>query len=302
MKHKAIKFVMRGSGVRIPLAAPNTLSETVQNRPELIEKQRIFPVFPSKGVHRRPLVSAQNVGIFVGTESRYQQVEIPTMALTDTGNPRRQARRSTRQAFGRRRACNCGSRPTARSAGGSPIGSMARKRRSPSASIQRSASRKRARRGKRPSGCWPMDKTLPSPKSSPRPRRPTASANTFDAIATELLDKKRREAKAERTLGKLEWLLSLARPAIGARPIAEITAPEVLGVLRSVEARGRHETARRLRATIGEVFRYAVATGRAEADPTGALKGALTAPTVQTSRRDHRAQGVRRAAPRHRDL
>jgi hypothetical protein len=42
--------------------------------------------------------------------------------------------------------------------------------------------------------------------------------------------------------------------------------------LRIVESRGRHETARRLRATIGEVFRYAVATGRAETDPTGALR------------------------------
>lgn len=51
--------------------------------------------------------------------------------------------------------------------------------------------------------------------------------------------------------------------------------------MRGVESRGRHETARRLRATIGQVFRYAVATGRAEADPTGALKGALTAPTVR---------------------
>ena len=106
------------------------------------------------------------------------------------------------------------------------------------------------------------------------------SGNTFEAIASELLDKKRREAKAERTLDKLEWLLSLARPSIGARPIAEITAPDVLSVLRAVESRGRHETARRLRATIGQVFRYAIATGRAEADPTGALKGALTTPTI----------------------
>jgi integrase len=118
-------------------------------------------------------------------------------------------------------------------------------------------------------------------KKLARAAKAAASANTFDAIASELLDKKRREAKAERTLDKLEWLLSLAHPYIGARPVAEITAPEVLAVLRSVESRGRHETARRLRATIGEVFRYAVATGRADADPTGALKGALTAPTVQ---------------------
>ena len=111
-----------------------------------------------------------------------------------------------------------------------------------------------------------------------------ANANTFEAISAELLDKKRREVKAEKTLSKLEWLLSLARPAIGPRPITEITAPEVLAVLRGVESRGTHETAHRLRATIGEVFRFAVATGRAESDPTGALKGALTAPTV-----NHRA-------------
>jgi integrase len=108
-----------------------------------------------------------------------------------------------------------------------------------------------------------------------------AEANTFDAIADELLEKKRREAKAVRTLGKLKWLLSLARPTIGTRPVTEITAPNVLGILRTVEARGRHETARRLRATIGEVFRFAIATGRAESDPTGALRGALTMPTVQ---------------------
>lgn len=111
--------------------------------------------------------------------------------------------------------------------------------------------------------------------------RAVASANTFAALADELLEKKRREQKAERTLNKLEWLLSLARPAIGPRPIAEITAPEILAVLRGVESRGRRETARRLRATIGEVFRYAVATGRAESDPTGALKGALAAPIVK---------------------
>lgn len=107
-----------------------------------------------------------------------------------------------------------------------------------------------------------------------------AVTNTFDAIADEVLGKKRREGKADRTLDKLEWLLSLARPSLGARPVAEITAFEVLATLRAVEARGRHETARRLRATLGEVFRYAVATARAENDPTGALKGALTAPTV----------------------
>lgn len=108
-----------------------------------------------------------------------------------------------------------------------------------------------------------------------------ASANTFDAVAAELLDKKRREAKAKPTIGKAQWLLGLASPAIGTRPIAEITAPEILAVLRKVEARGRLESAKRLRETIGQVFRYAVATGRAETDPTAALRGAIASPVVQ---------------------
>jgi integrase len=108
----------------------------------------------------------------------------------------------------------------------------------------------------------------------------TAAGNTFGEIAEEILEKARREKKADRTLSKVEWLLSLARPALGSRPVAEITAREVLEVLRTIEARGRHETAKRLRATIGQVFRYAIATARADNDPTGALKGALIAPTV----------------------
>jgi len=108
-----------------------------------------------------------------------------------------------------------------------------------------------------------------------------ASANTFDAIAAELLEKKRKEKKSEATLEKFEWLLSLARPAIGARPVAEITAPAVLAVLRGVESEGKLETARRLRASISQVFRFAISTGRAEADPTSALKGAIATPTVQ---------------------
>lgn len=117
-------------------------------------------------------------------------------------------------------------------------------------------------------------------KKAARLAKATAYTNSFDTIAGELLEKKRREGRAEATLDKFEWLMSLAKPHIGHRPIAEIKATEVLAALKTVEARGRHETAKKLRAALGEVFRYAVATGRAETDPTGALKGALTAPTV----------------------
>ncbi len=107
-----------------------------------------------------------------------------------------------------------------------------------------------------------------------------ATRHTFRAVSDEYLAKLKREGRAEATLTKLEWLLSLANGAIGHRPIGEIAAPEILNMLRKIEERGVHETANRLRSTIGSVFRYAVATGRADNDPTFALKGALTRPVV----------------------
>ena len=107
-----------------------------------------------------------------------------------------------------------------------------------------------------------------------------ASGNTFRAVAEEVLVKLEREGRADVILAKKRWLLHFAYPAIGERLVAEITAPEVLAVLRKVEARGQYETARRLRSTCGMVFRYAIATGRAERDPSVDLRGALTAPKV----------------------
>src|SRR5579864_5203073 len=97
-------------------------------------------------------------------------------------------------------------------------------------------------------------------KKQAKAEQATASVNTFEAIAAELVAKKRSEDKADQTISKTEWLLSLAHPETGARPIKEITAPDILRVLRAVALRGRFESAKRLRATIGQVFRYAVAT------------------------------------------
>jgi integrase len=103
---------------------------------------------------------------------------------------------------------------------------------------------------------------------------------TFDTIAAELIAKKVREGKSERTAKKLRWLFDLANRFIGDRPVASITAPQVLAALQWVESRGRLETATRMREAVGAVFRFAVATGRAENDPTFALRGALAAPKV----------------------
>ena len=79
----------------------------------------------------------------------------------------------------------------------------------------------------------------------------------------------------------IQQCLSLALPVLGPRPVTEISSPDVLAVLRRIEARGQLETAGRLRAVVGEVFRYAIATGRAENDPTFALRGALTTPKTK---------------------
>lgn len=105
-----------------------------------------------------------------------------------------------------------------------------------------------------------------------------AENDTFKTVAMEWIAKNEREGMAEITLSKIRWLLDKAYPKIGTRPIAKITAHEVLLVLLSVEATGRYESARRMRSVIGRVFRYAVATTRAERDPTGDLRGALTVP------------------------
>jgi integrase len=118
-------------------------------------------------------------------------------------------------------------------------------------------------------------------KQLAKAEKANAQANTFEIIATEFVAKKRAEGRAASTVAKTEWLVGMANDVLGARPIAEITAPEILKVLRGVEARERRESAKRLRATIGAVFRYAIATGRAASDPTSALKGALAAPIVR---------------------
>lgn len=64
-------------------------------------------------------------------------------------------------------------------------------------------------------------------------------------------------------------------PWLGSRPVSAITAPELLTCLRRIEARGALDTAHRAHQNCGQIFRYAVATGRAERDPSGDLRGAL---------------------------
>ncbi|MFD0914944.1 tyrosine-type recombinase/integrase [Pseudahrensia aquimaris] len=112
-------------------------------------------------------------------------------------------------------------------------------------------------------------------------QRELEAASSFSVICDEYLDKLHKEGKSQATLTKINWLMDMAKAAFGNRPITEITARDILVPLKKIEAEGKHETATRLRSTIGRVFRYAVATARAETDPTFALQGALISPKVK---------------------
>lgn len=112
-------------------------------------------------------------------------------------------------------------------------------------------------------------------------REMLSEENSFKLVAEEWVTKNEREGMAEITLSKIRWLLAKAYPKIGSRPVAKITAQEVLAVLRSVEATGRYESARRMRSVLSRVFRYAIATTRAEVDPARDLRGALTVPKAK---------------------
>ncbi len=102
------------------------------------------------------------------------------------------------------------------------------------------------------------------------------AANSFEVIAREWFDMKKPgwvESHSKKVIGRLEKNIF---PWLGAKPIAEITAPKLLPIIRRIEQRGVIETAHRSLQHCSQVFRYAVATGRAERDPASDLRGALT--------------------------
>ena len=103
----------------------------------------------------------------------------------------------------------------------------------------------------------------------------TKETETFEVIAREWHEKFKESWSTSHghvTITRLERDIF---PWMGKRPISEIEPPEVLAVLQRIESRGAGETARRMKIVCGQVFRYAVATGRAKRDPTPDLKGAL---------------------------
>lgn len=100
-------------------------------------------------------------------------------------------------------------------------------------------------------------------------------ACSFTKVAEQYMTKIIKEGRAEVTLAKIDWLMGMANADLGNKPIAEITSPMVLHTLKKVENKGNYETAKRLRSQIGAVFRFAIANGLAENDPTYALRDAL---------------------------
>ena len=101
------------------------------------------------------------------------------------------------------------------------------------------------------------------------------AANTFEAVTREWFAKVSAVMAPEHAARVIRRFERDIFPWIGNRPIAEITAPELLTVLRRIESRGVQETAKRALVGCGQVFRYGIATGRAERDITSDLRGAL---------------------------
>lgn len=111
--------------------------------------------------------------------------------------------------------------------------------------------------------------------------RREAATNSFEAVAREWFAKYSpnwAKGHADKIIARLENDIF---PWLGSRPISEITPPELLAALRRIEDRGVLETAHRAKQNCGQIFRYGVATGRCDRDPSQDLKGAL--PPVKTT-------------------
>ena len=104
-----------------------------------------------------------------------------------------------------------------------------------------------------------------------------ATANSFEAIAREWLEHMKHKWSEGHHTYTTRRFEAYVFPEIGYAPISQINAPTLLAVARKIEAKGTIETAHKVMNTCGQVFRFAVASGRCERDPVGDLKGAIKA-------------------------
>ena len=104
------------------------------------------------------------------------------------------------------------------------------------------------------------------------------ASNSFEVIAREWLEQRKDTVEPAQTAKTLARMVNDVFPWIGGKAITEITAPDVLSVMKRMDERGARYTAHRVRSEISRAFRYAIATGRAERDPCPDLKGAIPSP------------------------
>lgn len=112
-------------------------------------------------------------------------------------------------------------------------------------------------------------------KKAQKAAKEERSANSFEVVAREWFEKHRltwAPSHADKIIARLERDVF---PWLGEMPVAEVTPPLVLEVLRRIEARGTLDTAHRAKGNISQVMRYAIATGRADRDPCPDLRGAM---------------------------
>lgn len=102
--------------------------------------------------------------------------------------------------------------------------------------------------------------------------------NSFEAVAREWYENRKHKWTTSYSASLMNRLEANVFPKLGTRPIADITAPEFLTVVRVIEKRGALDLAQRILQAAGQIFRYAIATGRAERNPIPDLRGALKPP------------------------
>lgn len=105
--------------------------------------------------------------------------------------------------------------------------------------------------------------------------------NTFRHVAEEYRHKIVTEGRAASTIKKHDWLVGMALKDYGDLPISMISSRQVLMNLKKLEKKKQYETARKMRSTVGAIFRYGIALGHLDNDPTVALRDALIRPKVR---------------------
>ncbi len=112
-------------------------------------------------------------------------------------------------------------------------------------------------------------------KKAQKAAKAAQAANSFEVLCREWLEQRKDAVEPEQHKKTLARMENDVFPWLGSRPIGDISAAEVLSVLRRIDERGARYTAHRVRSEISRAFRYAVATGRAERDPCPDLRGAI---------------------------